>query len=339
MSFRRPYHKAFREDPYYQKDYHQCYLHEGEEVFDFEEREGSDFFLFRSIKRPIRTVGNQKIEGPWFDLESVYGFGGYITNSSSSAFVQKALYKLKEKCLSENVVAHFMRFHPLNSFPIEFEDFLSFKTVNRKVIFVDVHERSYEEVRTDYSSSLKRNINKAERMGLEAKELNPSEKVREEFMSLYYSTMERKEADQMYFFSKDYFFRLFKTEKLKVYATFFQDTLISMILALDSGEGEVYYHLGATHGDFYSYNPNPFILDQIVQQVQRSGGKFLFLGGGNSDDEADPLFRFKKKFSKEQQEFYIGGSIFHAEKFKELKSLAKELKPDLPPLFLSYRFV
>ena len=66
---------------------------------------------------------------------------------------------------------------------------------------------------------------------------------------------------------------------------------------------------------------------------------FLFMGGGNAYSEDDPLFRFKKKFSKHYEEFFIGGSVFDPGKFNELKEMAREQNPQLPKMFLAYRFV
>lgn len=338
MSY-RPYYQAYKDDPYYQREYMHCYLKEGDEIFDFYESDGDEFFCFRSIKSPIKSIGNQKVEGNWYDLESVYGFGGYITNSQSSEFVEGALKKLQAKCLEENIVAHFMRFHPLNSFVNDFKDTLAFAAQNRKVVFVDAEDKDETELKQNYSSSLRRNINKAKRLGLEVRKLPPTDANRDQFIDLYYSTMERKSADELYFFSKEYFSKLFSFDKLRIYGTYYEDKLISMILALDSGHGEVYYHLGATHSDYYSFNPNPFVLNHIAEEVCHAGGKFLFLGGGNSNEDDDPLFKFKRKFATKHQDFYIGGSVFNEEKYGEFKTLAKELNENAPPMFLAYRFV
>lgn len=334
-----PYCHIYKADPYFQEKYHQCYLREGEEVYDFEYTEGKDFLVKRAIKRPISKVGRQELENKHYDLETVYGFGGCITNSKSEHFVKKALEALRNDCLQKSIVASFMRFHPLNDFPLKYGALLNFCAENRRVIFINTRVNDYSEMKAHYSSSLKRNINKAYRNNLSGVKLAKNAETRERFMQLYYNTMERKDADDMYFFDEEYFHQLFNMSCLEVYGTLYEKRIISMILVLKSDYGQHYYHLGATDGEFYSLNPNPFILDYIAREILNNEGDFLFLGGGNANADDDPLFRFKKKFNKNSAPFFIGGMVFQSDIFEDLKELARKQTGKLPPQFLSYRFI
>ena len=330
------YADFYTRDPYFQDAYLRCYLNANEEIFHFTHRKDNQHFECKAIKRPVPEI-SPSARG-LFDLETVYGYGGYVCKNGDDAFVSEALARLEAYCREERIVAHFMRFHPLNDFPLHFGNQLDFKAENRVTVFVPIADREYSAIKQEYSSSLKRNINKAKRLGLEVRKLTKSAGERKTFQELYWRTMERKDADSLYFFSADYFEKLFNLDLCHCYATFLEDQVISMIITLEA-EGRVYYHLGATDPDYYQYNPNPFIMNHRIQHLVAEGGQFYFLGGGNSLAADDPLFRFKKKFSPHQESFYIGGKIFMPDAYQELKNGARKKGGELPKMFLAYRFV
>ena len=51
--------------------------------------------------------------GPWFDLESVYGYSGPLSNTNNSEFLAEANDQFNAWCNNNYVVAEFIRFHPL----------------------------------------------------------------------------------------------------------------------------------------------------------------------------------------------------------------------------------
>lgn len=328
------YHQLFEGDPYFSDEYIQCYLEENENIFYFEFKEEESYFILKAVKRAI----DDSFGKMYYDLETVYGYGGYICNSDSEEFVEKAIKELTDKCISENIIAHFIRFHPLNDFPLKHGTFLNFSALNRQTVFINTSHKDEDEMRSAFSSSLKRNINKAKRAGLEFAELPKSSEYLDKFVDLYYATMERKSADDLYFFSKDYFSKLFNLDSLKVYGTLFEAKVISMMLTLDDSKGNSNYHLGATDSEFYSLNPNPFIINEIAFKHLNDTSEYFFLGGGNALEEDDNLFRFKKKFSKTIVPFYIGGNVFNEEIYNKYKKEALKKNDKLSSFFLSYRF-
>ena len=48
------------------------------------------------------------------------------------------------------------------------------------------------------------------------------------------------------------------------------------------------------------------------------GVKRFHLGGGINSDQRNPLFEFKRKFSKSKYNFYIGKSIFNKEVYDSI---------------------
>ena len=51
----------------------------------------------------------------------------------------------------------------------------------------------------------------------------------------------------------------------------------------------------------------------FAKAMKALGVKKFHLGGGINSDEQNPLFRFKRKFSKSKYDFYIGKTIFNKE--------------------------
>ncbi len=118
------------DDVYYSREYISLFLKNNDEIFDFEFKSGDNYFLNKTIKRPIKRIGDINVEDGYFDLESAYGYGGFYTNSNDTKFIENALEAYRDKCLEENIIAEFMRFHPINKFPINFNEYLDFNVSN-----------------------------------------------------------------------------------------------------------------------------------------------------------------------------------------------------------------
>ena len=95
------------DDIYYQKEYISLYLKEGEEIFEFNYTEGDFLFTNLAIKRPIEKIGEIILEEKYFDIETVYGYGGIYSNTDNNLFLQKALEYYKEYCHENQVIAPF----------------------------------------------------------------------------------------------------------------------------------------------------------------------------------------------------------------------------------------
>lgn len=317
---------------YYSNDYLDLYLKENDEIFDFEYSEGDNIFTNKAIKRPINS---ELVEGNYFDLESVYGYGGYYTNSDDQSFIETAISKYKEHCLSANVIAEFLRFDPFNSNVLALKPHLNFLAEERRVISVPLNV-GHDDVSKDYSSSLRRNIKKAVANEVTFLEMEKSDENRLLFFQLYSQTMKKNNAFEMYFFSEEYFEKLFKFDQVKLYGAEYQSNIVNMILVFENYDNVVYYHLGATNPEFYHLNTNAYLFDSIIKHYNNQF-KLFFLGGGSSNDPQDSLYKYKQKFSKESQPFYIGGLKINEKIYDDLCG-AWEAKNGASNMFLKYRF-
>lgn len=321
-------------DIYYQRDYVALYKKEDESIFEFEFKEGESYFYNIALKRPIKQIGALSVDEGYCDLETAYGYGGYLTNSTDVSFVERALAAYKQQCLSERIIAEFIRFNPLNSFPQQYSQLLPFNVHDRNTVITAA--ASYDVVSAQYKSSLKRNIRKASQSALEFYQVQENkEHYADDFYQLYVKTMNKNQAQSFYYFDKTYFEQLLALESCLLFYVRYQGKIVNMILVL-AGQECWYYHLGATDPDYYSLNTNPFMFDRIIS-LACDQTKTLYFGGGTGADENDPLLVFKKKFSPTTLPFYIAGNIHNRDVYNRYVKTFDQQSPQSIRYFLKYR--
>ncbi len=62
--------------------------------------------------RPIIAVGGVAVTRPLFDIETVYGYSGPLSNTDDPCFLREAWAAFAEYCRSAHIVAEFARCHP-----------------------------------------------------------------------------------------------------------------------------------------------------------------------------------------------------------------------------------
>ena len=312
-------------DLMFSKEYANLYLKDGEEVFEFKYKEGNKIFRTLSIKRPIKKVGNEIINEKYFDLESPYGYGGYLLNSEDEKFIKKAFNEYKTYCQEENIVAEFIRFHP---FIVPIKNELDFCMHDRNIVVKEINNG--KSVLDSYSSKVRNIIRKCDKMIQIRKSKNINK-----FIEIYYYTMKKNNADDFYYFDKKYFGKLLKLDDVVLYEAVFENNIIAMSFFIFSHFG--YYHLSANTPNSYKLNANYLLLHYAFIEAQRRNVKYFILGGGTTSDPNDSLLKFKKKFSKLLKPFYIGGIIFNKNKYQEYNNLwLQQSKKDMN-YFLKYR--
>jgi len=310
-------------DLMFSKEYAELYLKEDEEIFEFEYKKKDKIFKTLSIKRPIKNIGNKKIKEDFFDLESPYGYGGYLLNTDDKNFINEAFNNYKIYCYNQNIIAEFVRFHP---FIKCLKNKMDFCIYDRDVVVKELSE----DIMSSYSSKVRNIIRKCEKI-LEVKESKNIDK----FIDIYYYTMKKNNADRFYFFNREYFEKLSNLENVKLYEVIYEKEVISMAFFIFSEFG--YYHLSANTPISYKLNANYLLLHKAFLEAKKRNIKYFILGGGTTSNENDTLLKFKKKFSKLLKPFYIGGIIFNKEKYEEYNFLWEQQFNKNVRYFLKYR--
>lgn len=307
-------------DFFYNKKYAELYLSEGSSIVEFRFEEGGKYFYNLSIKRPIYKIKDIPLEKIYYDLETPYGFSGYYTNTTDKEFVKKALNEYTDFCRSQNIIAEFIRFHPLNSFPSFFSEYLDFVCHDRDVVLVDLTKP--KELRwSNYKHITRRKIRKAS----ESLKFIPFDVYNQtylsEFFMIYNQTMQKNNADKFYYFPESFFKDLLINTPSKLFITEINDSIASGAIFVESAQ-TVSYLLGAKNYSLNITGSMELLLDNIFDYYQNIGKKIAILGGGRSNKPDDTLYRFKRGFSDIIAPFFISGKIFIKEVYDKYCRLA-----------------
>lgn len=321
-------------DIYYSKNYASLYPIAGESIFEFEYREASDRFYNLAIKRPITQIGESRIGDGYYDLETAYGYGGYLSTSADARFLDNAMHAYQQKCMDEKIIAEFVRFHPYNPFPMTGKRHMDFIALDRQTVSIDL-EASKEDRWSGYSSTARNVLRRASTQLA----FNETKDI-ESFIRLYTATMEKNNAEEFYYFPKAYYETLLKMDGVKLFEVRFGSQVVNMSFIL-MGSELAHYHLSANDMNYAKLNGNYFLLDSVCDYLKEHFHNLtaLHLGGGRTNRADDTLLAFKSKFSSLRNDFYIGGKVFNREMYKDYVEKFDGQRPDAAAarFFLKYR--
>lgn len=316
-----------KKDIYYQKQYVSLYLNPGEELFEFSRLSDRGLFYELAIKRPIQDAEFQE----FYDLETVYGYGGMIYEGEPS-FCGEVLAEYEAFCKQEKIVAQFVRFHPFNKLFQAQRDFFNFFSLDRQVVVVDLSQSKADRF-AHYGQSTRNIIKRAQ----ESLVVSFSYDV-DKFKELYDSTMLRNGATDFYFFSKEYFLALLQTGAFLIEVKQEEEVVCMGFFLI--GEELAHYHLSASSEKGLKLNANYLLLEQGFSLAKEKGCSQMLLGGGRTNQADDGLLRFKQKFSSLTADFYLGGRIYDMDKYQALNAKWLASHPGkVKTKFLQYRFV
>lgn len=282
----------------------------------------------------------KEIDG-YYDFETAYGYGGPIANTEERAWIDCALYEMQKLFEKEKYVCGFIRFHSLLNNAEACKNHMQV-IFDRKTVAIDTKE-SEDEIWTNQITSKNRNmIRKAERNGLVYKAEYDFESL-PKFVELYNETMKRLQAEEFYFFNDKYYQLFIDSFKDKAFlGTVKKDgELICGALFMFS-EDYGHYHLEGSNHKYSKLAANNLLLWKTALEFHELGVKEFHLGGGYNSEPDNSLLKFKKSFSDNTKDFYIGKWIFNHDKYDELKNNWSKNNPDkvdrFGRLLLCYRF-
>lgn len=287
------------------------------------------------IKREIPVI----IDGEkYYDIVTPYGYGGpYIVECKDrNKLIKDYEDSFTKYCLENNIVAEFVRFHPL------FDNYKDLEEVyhpfyNRHTLGTNL--KDYDDpVQSEFSKSCRQNIRKKLEMGMNYRvTINPTNF--EQFKKCYYSTMERNEATDYYYFDDDYF--------KKIHNFYGPNTiLVETILNNETIAAGLYYicnktihiHLSGTLKEYLHLSPAYILRYGVTKWGKENGYEMIHHGGGRSSSEEDSLYLFKKQFAKNTKfDFYLGKKIWNQQIYDELCNRVNVSKDE--EFFPAYRKV
>lgn len=309
-------------DIYFTQEYVKLYETESEKAVCLVCKEGQKVMLFPFLLRTFEIQGEI-----CKDFETAYGYGGPVCNCEDEEFLTQALAALKDYCKVNGYVAGFVRFHPL------FQNQLRFETIGellaeRKTVSINL-DQTVDEVWLNEIHSKNRNvIRKAGNAGCRFI-VDEKYEYLEDFIRLYKATMDKLSADDFYYFDNIYYKHLANgiPNSFLGCVENSDGKIISAAIFMYSGPYG-HYHLSGSDKDYLALSPNNFMLWNAAMELQRRGVKYFHLGGGTNSDENNSLFLFKRRFSKDICEFYIGKLIFNEIAYEKICEDWENRNPD-----------
>lgn len=313
-------------DDIYFDDYY-CIVNEEIELgkavhYEFKSCSGRIISNFIKRKIPLKNV-----EGEWFDIRTPYGYGGplIVQANNKTKLLEEYREDFSSFCKNNNIVTEFVRFHPIAQNALDFQEVYDV-VFDRHTVGTNLFI-SNDPINTEFSKNCRKNIRRAINKGLTYKVIEQADNL-DEFLSIYYETMERNKALEFYYFEKEYFSKLISyfRERLIVIYIYYEDKIIAAGLYFVS-HNTVHIHLSGTLNEYMFLNP-PYILRYAVVKWSLDHGiKYIHHGGGRTSAQDDSLYKFKKQFGQNTDfDFYIGEKIWNASMYEEVcrQKLAKE---------------
>ena len=267
--------------------------------------------LFPLILRPLTEEPWVEPNHPACDLVSPYGYGGpFAWGTLTTAIFWSEFVDWVRQI---HAVSLFTR---LSLFKDQLASFFGNTTVVGQCIVVSV-QQAPDDIFKNYDKSARENVRQAERMRVTVAS-DPGCSRLEEFLSIYYSTMDRLAADQAYYFPRPFFRNLIDRlpEQVMLFHALYDGRVVSTELLLLTPR-HVFAFLGGTVTDALHLRCNQLLRHGINLWAKEHGKQQVILGGGYAGQ--DSLFRYKKKFAPNGAvDFSVGRCIFDETAYRGL---------------------
>lgn len=313
-----------RKDVYFTPEYYSLYEAYGDgEACCFAYTDADAVALYPFMMNNINALGYELGED-FYDIQGAYGYNGLITNNTDEAFLQQVWEAFDVWCQRENVVAEFMRFHPVMK-NYEWEKKHLLMTYDRSTVYLDLMQNE-EEIFAGFDKGTRQHVRKAAK----SIEIRPAERTEESvliFNKIYRENMEHVHSIPYLFFSEEHFRRMFQMENIEFFIAWQGDTAIACYSGLVSEE---YYgnYLRASLTEYNRTGVNSLMYWSMIQSAKAHGCHYVHFGGGTSGAPDNSLLHYKMNFSKTLSEFWIGKRIHNKEIYNEIVRQWQERYPD-----------
>ena len=282
-----------------------CLLEDGDKIFFAP-------YLLRSCKD---IVGE---ETEVCDIISPYGYPGILLSEAGTntpEFSNFAFDKFCQTLQTRGICSAFLRLHPILS--EKFVRHLRSASLqeNGQTVSIDLtldEDKIWAKTRKGHQST----INKCIRLGLTARTVSFAQNI-DRFTAIYKETMDRVQAKDAYYFSRQYFEELLKLgDKIHLGVVESDGEIVCASLFFESC-GIVQAHLGGTKTDFLKQSPFNLLLHQMRLWAKARGNKYLHIGGGVGGNK-DNLYTFKSGFSKQRHEFFTLRKVVDPQQYHNL---------------------
>ena len=252
----------------------------------------------------------------YMDITGLYGRGGIAQDIDDINQINKFYSAFSEYCLKAGIVCSFDRYHPILENHLYADH--SSKLINiGKFIVLDLNN-SIEQIEREYKHNHRKSIKKAERSGITFFFEDNLDHL-DEFINIYKLTLIRNNADDFYYFEKEFYEGLYENlqGKFIFYYAVADGKVISCELVLFD---KLYAHsfLGGTLLDYMQIGANVFLKKEIIRDLKKRKISNYCLGGGVQKD--DGIYKYKLWFAPNGAiSSYIGGVVYDLSAYNNLK--------------------
>jgi hypothetical protein len=269
-------------------------------------------------------------DSTYYDVQSPYGYGGPLASTDKPNFLKKAWSAYSLWCMENNILAEFIRFHPLAE---NWRYYNGAVILDRQTVWIDVQ---CDDLLMSYDVRSRTAVKKAHKDGLILEWAQGAE-LADLFELLYCEAMTRVNAEQSYYFKHEYFKSLLEWERSRLAICKKDNNIVAMGIFL-TGNRVMEYHLSASTIVGRRHAATNLIIHEAALLAQQQGYVKLHLGGGTDSQADNSLFFFKSGFSSHRAVFNIGKQIHNAGAYKNLHDDWQERNGMVPDKVLFYRF-
>ena len=275
----------------------------------------------------VRDISKEFKNFKYYDLTTPYGYGGPLVllkrnskNIDNKKSISKFFETYKNYALENKYICEFIRFYPFLENWKFFKEIFNIEFINH-IVVIDL-KRDIEDIWRNMRKGYRYEIRKTLGNNVSVKVIeNPTSDDIENFIKLYYYTMDINRASKKYYFSYDFIKKHFDMlNAILINAEHNGKVIGSSIFIFDKKGKIIHYYLSGSLRIKGIY-PAKVILFKAICWAKRNNFELLNLGGGRGCDDA--LFKFKSGFSKQYLMFHIGKIIFNKEMYDLLTKKAK----------------
>ena len=313
-------------DVFYLNEYVDAFMHE-------DESNGVPILLYykNGHDRAINVVFKRDVSkdhhfaknlpaATYFDLITPYGYGGFLGTITDYDSLN---YEYNKYCVDNKYICEFVRFELFS----DYSQHYSGETESRTHNVVRNLEGPIDEIWMDFKQKVRKNVKRANTYGLEII-IDETGKYMDDFLRIYYGTMERSDAEDQFYFKREFFEKLMTmNDNAIMFHVQFEDKIISTELVI-YGKNNCYSYLGGTDRDYFYTRANDFLKFEIIKWAKDKGLKNFVLGGGYGSD--DGIFQYKMNLAPHGiRDFYIGRKIFDNKAYQELLNIRSKGNADM----------
>jgi hypothetical protein len=314
----------FKNEPMLKADYYKLFSDSDNRGMAAFYRDNQDIIIYPFMKRGIPDFQQ------YFDIISAYGYGGPYASSGIQPYHWKDFWFMFDAwCHEHMIVSEVIKFGLFGNDACHYPG--KIRGVMNNV--VRTLEISIPDLYRDYEHKVRKNVKRAEKYQLSFALAHTKDRI-DDFLKIYYGTMDRRNAEKKYYFDKKFFqvIDLKMKDNNRVFFVSYEGKPVSTELVLISEEN-IYSYLGGTNPDYFEMRPNDFLKAKIIEWGHENGYKNYILGGGYGKE--DGIYRYKKSFAPDGiKAFKIGSRVLNEEKYREICiQKGVEVKDDFIPAY------